>query len=203
MPRNDLADAVMSKHTEGMKAVRPVIRLWGDTSTSAIVQHQQHLREDARIMQDFVDQGLQPDLMAANAQAARNLLSRTVESVVDSNDPDEVLKRALREPLTGTVDNLGLVQIKDFFAVDEPLSTEDINDFAFFDISEKKYDDFASQSEAIEKLQPFPHRLTRPNDSRDPFMTARHDYLVDLADSPQQPTGSQTCLFPAIILSSS
>lgn len=203
MPRNDLADAVISKHKAGIQAVRPVIRLWGDTPTSAIVQHQQHLRDDAQIIQDLVDQGLQPDLMAANARAARNLLSRTVESVVDSNDPDEVLKRALWEPLTGTVDNLGLVQIKDFFAVDKPYSTKDINDFALFDIPERKDGDFASDDKVIEKLQRLLHRMIRPSDSRDPFVSARHEYLVDVDDPPQQPTGSPTCLFFAVILMSS
>lgn len=141
--------------------------------------------------------------MKANAMAARDLLYRAVHNVTDSCNPDTVVHLALLDPPTGTIDNLGLIQIKDLFAVDKPLPTKDINDFAFFDISEHKYDDFASQSEAIENLQPFPHRLIRHNDSRDPFMTARHEYLVDLVDSPQQPTGSQICLFPAVILSSS
>lgn len=206
MPRNGLADAVMSKHKGGMKAVRPVIRMWGRYPESAIVQHLQHLSEnDLNIIEDFTDQGRQLPGMKANAMAARDLLYRAVHNVTDSCNPDTVVHLALLDPPTGTIDNLGLIQIKDFFAVEKPLPAQDINAFAFFDISEHKYDDFASLSEAIEKLQPVPpNPLTRPNDSRDPFMTARHDYLVDLADPPQQLTpGSQICLFPAVILSSS
>lgn len=201
MPRNDLADAVINMHKGGGKELRSVTRLWGRDPASAIVQHKQHLEEDILIIEDLIDQGLQLDVMRDNAEAASELLTKTVNNVMGR--PEQIVNRALWEPLTGTVDNLGLVQIKDFFELDNPYSTKDINDFALFDAPERSDINLASKDKAIEKLQRLLHRLIRPNDSRDPFVSAHHEYLVDLDDPPQQPTGSQTCLFPAVILLSS
>lgn len=197
MPRNDLADAFMTTLKDGTSDLSDVARLWGREVTSAIARHARHLEDDPDIMKQCLGRGSELELMRRNAQDARDLHAKGVNQVIDM--PEEVLKHVLWEPSTGTVDNLGLVQVKDFFPFEEPFSTKDINDFSLFDIPDKITKDLASQSRVIEKLQRLLGRSVRPDDSRDPFVSARHEYLVEPDDLHEQSTISQTRLFPAVI----
>lgn len=193
MPRNTLADAVMAKQEKGARA-ESVTFQWGTRIPGTIQQHRANLELDIFVLLNLNDEARDPQLgiMAANAEVARDLTTRAVWKSQD--DPDAVMKRALWEPSTGAVDNIGLVQIKDFFDFENPYATDDINDFTIFDILGRKKKDSASQSKMIETLQCLPGRLTRTNDSRDPFVSARHEYLVESTDLPQRMASSQTRL---------
>lgn len=196
MPRNTLADAVIGKQEMDARAVT---YRWGAKTPGTIQQHRKDLEDDVYVTMQLNAgaRDSQLGLMAENAEAARDLVVRAVFNV--QGNPDEVINRALWEPSTGTVHNLGLVRIKNFFDFENPYTTDDINDFTIFDIPRREKKDLGAQSEVISTLQRLLGRPIRTNDSRDPFVSARHEYATEPAGFSQQMASSETRLSFAIL----
>lgn len=198
MPRNDLADTVMRVRQEDKKKVLNAVRSWADSST--IDRHRQQLQAEADVVDDLNRAGeneaeSQLDRLIKNAESAWKLAVDAVHAIRANSEI--VLDRAFWEPSTGTVDNIGLLQIKDFFTDELSSSADDLNDFTLFDVpdNDKKEDNLASLDKVINRLQ---HLLGRPidmNESRDPLVSALHEYLVDPDYLQEQATSSQSRLF--------
>lgn len=92
--------------------------------------------------------------MHDNAVAAEDIHAAAVRKV--ANNPDIVLNRALWEPSTGTVDNIGLVQIDDFFSLEDgaDFSMDDLNAFLLFDMAKGKETDLQCVRERDDSYAP-------------------------------------------------
>lgn len=194
MPRNDLADAVMTERQKSERAAAKVMHLWTDSATGLMERHRKHLRADVTTLNystmDTTDENTSHmKLLHANALSARDLHAHAVDRI--SDNWQIVMNRALWEPPTGTVDNIGLVRIPDFFASEDGISVANINTFSLVDVPKRPRTDLASDSEAIEALQRLLGRAIDQKDCRDPLGTALHEYLVDLpVDTQLQRTDS-------------
>ncbi|EIM83914.1 uncharacterized protein STEHIDRAFT_170353 [Stereum hirsutum FP-91666 SS1] len=173
MPRNTLADALLSELKDKLD-MRKVVRSFTRES-SIIGQHRKDISLHADFLLDFEIKNPQFGILQNNVRAAKNLLEKAVEQM--EVNPKDVLSDATLEPPTGTVDNLGLVRIKDFFSPESP-PKDALKSFTLFDTSRKNAKDLASHDGFVHNIQHTLGRKINVDQPNDPFASARYDYLV-------------------------
>lgn len=107
-------------------------------------------------------------------------------------DPRNILSDAIFEPPNGTVDNLGLVRIMDFFPTESP-PKDALKDFTLFDAS-KKAKGLASHDSFVHNMQHTLDHKINVDHSSHPFTSARHDYFVQQNGLSNTTTNSQSRL---------